>query len=227
MSTALVDLSLADYRDETLGCTRCPLAATRTQVVFGSGNPDAELMFVGEAPGFHEDQQGVPFVGQAGKLLERLLNGIGLSRTDVYIANVLKCRPPGNRDPQPEEIEACESHLFRQIELIRPALVATLGNFATKLLSGKPAGITRVHGVEQEVTLGGNRVTLYPLFHPAAALYTPSMQSVLATDFARIPDLLGREGGSRPEQPAPPATLVPREADPEPVFADAVQLGLF
>ena len=119
MSTAL-----ADYRDETLGCPRCPLAATRTQVVFGSGNPHAELMFVGEAPGFHEDQQGIPFVGQAGKLLERLLNGIGLSRTDVYVSNVLKCRPPGNRDPQPEEIEACEPHLFRQIELIQPTLVA-------------------------------------------------------------------------------------------------------
>ena len=217
MSTAL-----ADHRDATLGCTRCALAATRTQVVFGSGNPHAELMFVGEAPGFHEDQQGVPFVGQAGKLLERLLNGIGLSRTDVYIANVLKCRPPGNRDPHPEEIEACESHLFRQIELIQPTLVATLGNFATKLLSGKPTGITRVHGLEQEVTLGGNRVTLYPLFHPAAALYTPSMQKVLEEDFARIPELLGR-GDWRSAQPeAPPAV-----AEPEPVVGPPVQLGLF
>ena len=180
-------------------------------------------MFVGEAPGFHEDQQGIPFVGQAGKLLEKLLNGIGLSRTDVYIANVLKCRPPGNRDPQPEEIEACESHLFRQIELIRPLLVATLGNFATKLLSGKPAGITRVHGVEQQVVLGGNRVTLYPLFHPAAALYTPSMQNVLAADFARIPALLAREGESCCQQLSPAAD----EWVPEPALAPAVQLGLF
>ena len=114
--------------------------AGRTQVVFGSGNPDAELMFVGEAPGFHEDQQGVPFVGQAGKLLDKLLGGIGLARADVFVANVLKCRPPGNRDPLPEEIAACEPHLFRQIELIQPRLVATLGNFATKLLSGKPPG---------------------------------------------------------------------------------------
>jgi uracil-DNA glycosylase len=179
-------------------------------------------MFVGEAPGFHEDQQGVPFVGQAGKLLERLLNGIGLSRTDVYIANVLKCRPPGNRDPHPEEIEACESHLFRQIELIQPTLVATLGNFATKLLSGKPTGITRVHGLEQEVTLGGNRVTLYPLFHPAAALYTPSMQKVLEQDFARIPQLLGRED-SCSEQLSP----TPAVAEPEPVVGPPVQLGLF
>src|SRR4029077_14558440 len=153
---------------------RCALAQGRTQVVFGSGNPDAELMFVGEAPGFHEDHQGIPFVGQAGKLLEKLLNGIGLQRDDVYIANVLKCRPPGNRDPQPDEIEACESHLFRQIELIEPKVVATLGNFATKLLSGRPLGITRVHGQEQQTTIGGRRVLLYPLYHPAAALYTPA-----------------------------------------------------
>ena len=137
------------------------------------GTPTADLVFVGEAPGFHEDQQGIPFVGAAGKLLDKLLAGIGLAREDVYIANVLKCRPPGNRDPQPEEIEACESHLFRQIELIQPKVVATLGNFATKLLSGKPLGITRVHGQEQEVVLGGSRVLLYPLYHPAAALYTP------------------------------------------------------
>src|SRR5205823_11466098 len=109
----------------TAGCTRCPLSAGRTQVVFGSGHPDADLMFVGEAPGFHEDQQGLPFVGQAGKLLENLLAGIGLTRSDVYIANVLKSRPPGNRDPQPEEIQACEGHLFRQIELIEPRVVAT------------------------------------------------------------------------------------------------------
>jgi uracil-DNA glycosylase len=216
---------LAAYRDETLGCTRCPLAETRTQVVFGSGNPNADLMFVGEAPGFHEDAQGVPFVGQAGKLLDKLLHGIGLSRDDVFVANVLKCRPPGNRDPQPEEIEACESHLFRQIELIRPTLVATLGNFATKLLSGRPTGITRVHGTPQEVTLGGNAVTLYPLYHPAAALYTRSMLSVLEEDFARIPDLLGLttvvpEPGTFVDEPAPPP-----EPEREPELA--VQLGLF
>jgi DNA polymerase len=222
---AVSDL-LAGYRDETLGCTRCPLSATRTQVVFGSGDPDADLMFVGEAPGFHEDQQGVPFVGQAGQLLETLLGGIGLSRAEVYVANVLKCRPPGNRDPQPDEIEACESHLFRQIELIRPTLVATLGNFATKLLSGKPAGITRVHGVPQEVVLGGNAVTLYPLFHPAAALYTRSMLAVLEEDFARIPGLLGRApAASAPMvEPAPEPELV---SEPAQVPQLAVQLDLF
>ena len=208
-------LSLAAFADQVAGCTKCPLAEGRTQVVFGSGNPDADLMFVGEAPGFHEDKQGVPFVGAAGKLLEQLLAGIGLSRDDVYIANVLKCRPPGNRDPMPDEIEACESHLWRQIELIQPRVVATLGNFATKLLSGKPTGITRVHGQEQEATLGGRRVLLYPLYHPAAALYTPRMLDVLQSDFRHIPELLGREL----EAPAP--ALAPLVAEP------AVQLGLF
>ena len=209
---------LEAFGRQVAGCTRCRLAQGRTQVVFGAGNPQADLMFVGEAPGFHEDKQGIPFVGQAGKLLEKLLAGIGLDRSSVYIANVLKCRPPGNRDPAPDEIEACEGHLFRQIELIEPRVVATLGNFATKLLSGKPAGITRVHGAEQEVTLGGSRVLLYPLYHPAAALYTPAMLNVLEQDFARLPDLLGREV-------APPPVPVP--AEPLVAAEPAVQLGLF
>lgn len=219
--------ALRGYAEETAGCTRCPLAATRTQVVFGAGNPDADLLFVGEAPGFHEDQNGVPFVGQAGKLLDRLLAGIGLERSDIYIANVLKCRPPQNRDPQPEEIASCEPHLFRQIELIQPRLVATLGNFATKLLSGKPVGITRVHGQEQRVTLGGNDVVLFPLYHPAAALYTPSMLKVLEQDFARIPVLIERSGSA-----ATPAVPSAAEAAPAATLARAapqetVQLGLF
>jgi uracil-DNA glycosylase len=209
--------ALNAFADQVSACTRCRLAQGRTQVVFGVGNPAADLMFVGEAPGFHEDKQGIPFVGQAGKLLDKLLGGIGLERSEVYIANVLKCRPPGNRDPQPDEIESCEPHLFRQIELIQPRVVATLGNFATKLLSGKPTGITRVHGQEQEVTLGGNHVLLYPLYHPAAALYTPAMLNVLQEDFRRLPELMGR-----------PAEV--RELEPEPVLVaqqPAVQLGLF
>ena len=210
-------LKLAAFANEVAGCTSCRLAEGRTQVVFGAGAPSADLMFVGEAPGFHEDQQGKPFVGQAGKLLDRLLAGIGLSREDVYVANVLKCRPPGNRDPQPDEIEACEGHLFRQIALIEPTVVATLGNFATKLLSGKPTGITRVHGAEQKATLGGRSVLLYPLYHPAAALYTPAMLKVLEADFARLPELLGR-AVAKPEPAPAPAPLV---AEP------AVQLGLF
>ena len=208
-------IELETYAAETAACTRCRLAEGRTQVVFGVGDPEADLMFVGEAPGFHEDKQGFPFVGQAGKLLDQLLGGIGMSREDVYIANVIKCRPPGNRDPMPDEIEACESHLFKQVELIQPKLVATLGNFATKLLSGKQLGITRVHGQEQEVTLGGRSVLLYPIYHPAAALYTPAMLKVLQEDFARIPELLGRATEPEPEQ----APLIAAEP--------AVQLGLF
>jgi len=190
--------------------------------VFGVGDPGADLMFVGEAPGFHEDKQGYPFVGQAGKLLDKLLAGIGLTREDVYIANVIKCRPPGNRDPQPDEIEACESHLFRQIELIEPKLIATLGNFATKLLSGKPHGITRVHGQPQEATLGGRPVTLYPIYHPAAALYTPAMLRTLEDDFRRIPDLIAEQTGA-------PAQVIPFPAATEPTASTppAEQLGLF
>jgi uracil-DNA glycosylase len=212
---------LGAYAASIAGCTRCRLAQGRTQVVFGSGSPTADLMFVGEAPGFHEDKQGVPFVGQAGKLLEGLLNGVGLRREDVFIANVLKCRPPGNRDPQPDEIEACEPHLFRQIELIEPTVIATLGNFATKLLSGRPDGITRVHGREQRLTIAGRSVLLYPLYHPAAALYTPAMLKVLESDFARLPGLLGE--GLQPvaaavAEPGPAAAAEPPPAE---------QLGLF
>jgi DNA polymerase len=210
--------TLEAYGAETAGCTRCRLAQGRTQVVFGTGNPRADLMFVGEAPGFHEDKQGVPFVGQAGKLLDGLLAGVELRREDVYIANVLKCRPPGNRDPQPDEIESCEPHLFRQIELIEPKVIATLGNFATKLLSGRPLGITRVHGQEQELTIAGRSVLLYPIYHPAAALYTPAMLKVLEADFARLPELMG--GGAQLAAVEPP--------EPEPlVEAPAEQLGLF
>jgi uracil-DNA glycosylase len=210
---------LRAYAEEVSGCTRCRLAQGRTQVVFGAGDAHADLMFVGEAPGFHEDKQGVPFVGQAGKLLDKLLGGIGLSRADVFVVNVLKCRPPGNRDPQPDEIEACEGHLFRQIALIEPVVVATLGNFATKLLSGRQVGITRVHGQEQKTTIGGRDVMLYPLYHPAAALYTPAMLKVLESDFARLPELLG--GALQPSAPSEPELALVGPS------AAAEQLGLF
>lgn len=217
---------LAELKQLASACTRCALAETRTQVVFGSGSLTARLLFVGEAPGFHEDAQGVPFVGAAGKLLAQLLADIGLTRDDVFIANVLKCRPPGNRDPQPDEIETCRPWLERQIELIRPAVIATLGNFATKLLTGSPAGITRVHGVEQRVTVGSTPVVLFPLYHPAAALYTRSMLAVLEEDFRKLPALLARETGEAlPAAPAPaPAPAPALEAAPA---ADDGQLGLF
>jgi uracil-DNA glycosylase family 4 len=180
-------------------CTRCQeLAATRKSVVFGAGNANAELMFVGEAPGASEDEQGLPFVGRAGKLLETLLKEIGLERKDVFIANVLKCRPPGNRDPLPVEIENCREYLYRQVELIQPRVICSLGNFSTKLLRDDPTGITRLHGKSQELTLGRRTVRLYPIFHPAAALYTPRMLETLREDFARLPELL-----AQPEPPQP------------------------
>ncbi|MGB2873968.1 MAG: uracil-DNA glycosylase [Gaiellaceae bacterium] len=207
------------FARQVAGCTRCRLSEGRTQVVFGVGNPDADLMFVGEAPGFHEDKQGIPFVGQAGKLLDKLLAGIGLDRSQVYIANVLKCRPPGNRDPVPDEKEACEPYLFRQVELIRPTVIATLGNHATKQLSGKDVGITRIHGQDQQIQVGSLSVLLYPLYHPAAALYTPAMLKVLEEDFARLPELLG--GPAAVAAPSPAPQLAPVAAEP------AVQLGLF
>jgi uracil-DNA glycosylase family 4 len=222
---------------ESQGCTRCPqLASTRTTVVFGSGNADAELMFVGEAPGVNEDRQGLPFVGQAGRLLDTLLGEIEMTRADVFICNVLNCRPPGNRDPLPGEIEACQDYLFRQLELIQPRVVCTLGNFATKLLRADPAGITRLHGREEVRQIGPRTVRLYPLYHPAAALYTPSMLEILRADFRRIPALLALEP---PEQPAPAAVEPvvrepevtapqPEEAEEEVAAAAAEpQLGLF
>ena len=173
-------------------CTKCPLYETRTKAVFGAGNADADLMFVGEAPGADEDRQGLPFVGRAGQLLNQMLEEIGLSREEVFIANVLKSRPPGNRDPQPAEIEACEPYLWEQVRLIEPRVVCTLGNFATKLLSGSPTGITKVRGTPQVHELGGRVVYLLPLFHPAAALRTPAVKETLRADFATIPELLQR-----------------------------------
>ena len=158
--------SLAAVRTDALACTRCPLASTRTQVVFGSGDPDAGLMFVGEGPGADEDRRGEPFVGRAGQLLTRLIEGIGLTRNDVYIANVVKCRPPGNRDPQPQEIAECRPYLDAQLGFVAPRVVVTLGNFATKLLLDTKVGITRLRGQEHPY---GDAV-LVPTLHPAAVL---------------------------------------------------------
>ena len=204
------------YREASI-CERCPLSTTRTQVVFGNGNADADLMFVGEAPGAEEDRQGLPFVGRAGQLLDQLLAGIDMGRRDVWVCNILKCRPPGNRDPQPVEIEACHPYLMRQVELIEPRVIATLGNFATKLLTGSRMGITRVRGTPQVHEIGGRSVFLMPLLHPAAALRTPSLVETLRGDFRALAELLEQ----RPPEPATPALLA---AEPEPA---ADQLGLF
>ena len=157
-------------------------------------------MFVGEAPGANEDKQGLPFVGQAGKLLDKLLGEIGHgARRRVRSATCLKCRPPGNRDPHPVEIENCQEYLFRQLELIEPRVVCTLGNFSTKLLRGDPTGITRLHGQPEIRVIGTRAVRLYPIYHPAAALYTPRMLETLREDFARLPELLELLPPDQPE----------------------------
>lgn len=188
--------SFETLRKEAEACTRCQLHESRDKVVFGSGNPDADLMFVGEAPGAEEDRTGLPFVGRSGRLLDQLLAEIGITRAEVFIANVVKCRPPDNRDPARAEIEACRSYLERQVQLIEPRLVCTLGNFATKLLSGDPAGITKVHGETKRAKLGASQVMIFPLFHPAAALRSPKYAAGLREDFARIPQLIS-QGSAR------------------------------
>ena len=246
--------ALKEVYAQAQGCVRCAeLAATRKTVVFGAGNADADLMFVGEAPGASEDEQGLPFVGAAGKLLEKLLGEIGMARADVFICNVLKCRPPGNRDPQPVEIENCREYLYRQVELIQPRVICTLGNFATKLLRDDPTGITRLHGQPEVLEVGRRAVRLYPIFHPAAALYTPRMLQTLREDFSRLPELLAQPApdrsretlasGEHPRFGQPPWLEVPELAEApeelpelpapggpgagaEPV-AEVDQLGLF
>jgi len=183
---------------EIARCTRCPLHHGRTKAVPGEGPENAEIMFIGEAPGFYEDQQGRPFVGAAGQFLEELLESIGLKREQVFIANVIKCRPPGNRDPLPEEIEACKPFLDRQIELIKPRLVVTLGRYSMARVLPK-ARISSVHG--QPIKVGG--VIYYPMYHPAAALHQPSLRRDVEADMRRIPELL-REAAQIAETAPPP-----------------------
>ncbi|MFO7547312.1 MAG: uracil-DNA glycosylase [Acidimicrobiia bacterium] len=191
---------LADLARRAAVCTDCRLAETRTQVVFGVGDPAADLMLVGEAPGRNEDLQGEPFVGAAGQLLDRLLvDVLGLDRSSVYIANVLKCRPPGNRDPRPDEVEACKGYLRRQLDLVDPRVVVTLGNFATKLLLRTELGITRLRGAAYPWWRG---MTLVPTYHPAAALRSGDR----VVDAMRHDLELAREAltsAARPSSPAP------------------------
>jgi len=200
-------LTLQELGSHAATCTRCRLAGGRTQVVFGVGDPDADLMFIGEGPGYYEDKQGEPFVGAAGQLLTRMLGEIGLLREDVYIANVVKCRPPGNRDPLPDEIEACRPWLVGQLEQIRPRVIVTLGNFATRVVLDRQVSISRVRG--QRFEIEGR--TVIPTFHPAAILHGggeagPQMQA-LRQDFQTIRAVI--------DKPVP-VVLVPEE-----------QLGLF
>jgi uracil-DNA glycosylase family 4 len=193
--------SLADAAAQAADCTKCRLAQGRTQVVFGVGDPDADLMFIGEAPGFHEDKQGEPFVGAAGQLLTRMLGEIGLGRDRVYIANVIKCRPPGNRDPLPDEIESCTPWLVEQVSLIQPRVIVTLGNFATKFVLSTSVGITRLRGQIHD----WHGRTVIPTFHPAAILHGGGEKSrqfqLLREDFALVQQTL--EGQPKVVEAAP------------------------
>jgi uracil-DNA glycosylase len=221
---------------EAANCTRCRLHESRTQVVFGEGSPTAELMFVGEAPGYHEDKQGRPFVGPSGQLLNRLLGGIGLRREDVYICNVLKSRPPRNRDPQPDEIEACRYWLDAQVRLVDPKVVVTLGNFAAKTLLDTTTGITKLRG--RTYPFQGR--VLLPTFHPAAALHAsgrggPSPLDGMEEDFRLLAKLLAEHGVAPPGQPATSegaadaggGTGAPGDGREPPSGPGSEQLGLF
>jgi len=216
MSDATSPAGTAEQRREQLvevfregsTCTRCDLSRTRNSVVFGAGDADADLMFVGEAPGAEEDKRGLPFVGRAGGLLNELLEGIGLSRDTVFIANTLMCRPPGNRDPKPDELDACRPYLLEKVRLIEPKVIVTLGNFATKLITGNQTGITRVRGNPQVHTLGVRTLYVFPILHPAAALRNPSLRGTMDEDFAALAKLL--------EAPALPQESEAEEPEPEP-----------
>jgi len=201
-------------------CQRCKLAKLgRRQVVFGVGNPHATVMFVGEAPGFHEDQQGEPFVGAAGKLLNELLQSAGLSRSDIYIANVIKCRPPNNRDPEPDEVETCKPFLLQQIAMIRSTLVCTLGNWATQTLLERKVGITKVRGQAFYM----KDFVLFPLLHPAAALHQGSMLEPLREDFKKLREFLDRN--TKPAEPTTATPIAASTLDIEP--PQPTQMDLF
>jgi len=197
---------------EIRDCRLCGLAKDRRYAVPGEGPSDARIMFIGEAPGYHEDQQGRPFVGAAGQFLESLLKGIGLSRRDVFICNVIKCRPPENRAPLPDELSLCRPYLDRQLTLIKPQVVITLGRFSMEIVF-KGVSITKIHGIARKI----DGVTYIPMFHPAAALHQPKYRSLIEEDFARIPAILAEI--ARLEAPPPP----PAAPEPEP----PQQLSLF
>lgn len=218
-------MDLPELKTTLHDCQRCRLSSGRTQVVFGTGNPQADIMFVGEAPGFYEDRQGEPFVGAAGKLLTELLQSIGLSRADIFIANVIKCRPPNNRDPLPDEIDTCKPFLLQQIECIRPKLVCTLGNFATQTLLEKKVGITKVRG--QVIRLPN--FIVFPLLHPAAALHQGNLRGPLMEDFKKLKAVL--DGMIQPaalaSEASSPSPSTSPQPEQDPPSEPLIQMTLF
>jgi len=211
---------LQDLAKSLHNCQRCKLAKLgRSQVVFGVGNPHASIMFVGEEPGFHEDQKGEPFVGAAGKLLNDLLSSAGLSRDQIYIANVIKCRPPNNRDPEQDEVETCKPFLMQQIQLIRPKLVCTLGNWATQTLLERKVGITKVKAQAFYM----KDFVIFPLLHPAAALHQGNLMDTLKEDFKKLKEFLDRH--SQPPPVAAPSLSSETTLNIEP--PNPAQMDLF
>ncbi len=204
---------------EVSACQKCILGRARTRAVPGEGPPDAKIMFIGEAPGYHEDQQARPFVGAAGHLLEEMLRSIGLSRADVYITNILKCRPPNNRDPLPDEITACGEYLDRQIALLRPRVICTLGRFSMARFF-PPGSMRALHGR----TVRHDGITCYALYHPAAALRDPRLKDVFAEDFRRIPQVLAQAEAEAARAAAGPPAASAAEAAAAPA---PEQLSLF
>jgi DNA polymerase len=218
-------MDLHELKTSLHDCQRCRLSSGRIQVVFGTGNPQADIMFVGEAPGFYEDRQGEPFVGAAGKLLTELLQSVGLSRADIFIANVIKCRPPNNRDPLPDEIETCKPFLLQQIELIKPKLVCTLGNFATQTLLEKKVGITKVRG--QVIQLAN--FIVFPLLHPAAALHQGNLRGPLMEDFKKLKSVLDgmNQSPSLSHQASPPSPKQAQQPEQDTPAESPTQMSLF
>jgi uracil-DNA glycosylase len=204
--------TLAQIADEVRACTKCDLCRTRTRAVPGSGNGDARVMLIGEGPGYNEDQQGLPFVGQAGKYLDELLGIAGLQRPDVFITNVVKCRPPGNRDPLPDEIAACNEYLERQISLIDPDSIVTLGRFSMgRWFPGDK--ISRIHGQERRF----DRFTVMPMYHPAAALRAGAVKALLEADFARVPEVAAAAARDR-QMASAPESIKQESIDQLPLF---------
>lgn len=213
----LTSRTLAEAAADASTCTKCRLSGGRTQVVYGVGSPDADLMFIGEGPGFNEDKQGIPFVGAAGQLLNTMLQEHGIPREDVYIANVIKCRPPNNRDPEPDEVDTCKPFLMQQIQMIRPKLVCTLGNWATQTLLERKVGITKVKAQAFYM----KDFVIFPLLHPAAALHQGNLLDTLKEDFKKLKDFLDRhtQQSAETESAAPAAPVLTIEP-PNPAQMD-------
>ena len=194
-------MTLQELAHSLHNCQHCKLAKLgRTQVVFGVGNPNAQVMFIGEGPGFHEDKQGEPFVGAAGKLLNELLQSAGLSRAEIYIANVVKCRPPNNRDPEPDEVETCKPFLFQQIDIIKPKLLCTLGRWSTETILERKVSITKIRGQ----VIRYKDLVVFPLLHPAAALHQGNLLPSLREDFGKLKQYLDQL--NKESVPTPPSS---------------------